>query len=462
MSSKATNTTLKFTKSVKAHIPFDLTGQQDELIHHLSDFMADDHHPCFILCGFAGTGKSTVVSALTKALKEKEITTVLMAPTGRAAKVISLYSQQNAFTVHKQIYKRRVNASGFSEFIIAPNVHARALFIVDEASMIADVSIGKGAFSNRSLLSDLLQFVKQGFACKLLLVGDTAQLPPVGLDESPALDERVINAYGFTNLKYELTHVVRQAENSGILSNATEIRNKINQPSIDLPRINANFEDVELVNGYDLQDTLETALDQNGKQNVVVITRSNKRALLFNQQVRARVFWYESLLVEGDILMVVKNNYFWSNSREIAFIANGDLVEVVRIHNYINRFGLTFAEVSLCFVDYPSKPELETILLLDCLEEPHPAFPRDKMKELWQNILLDYAYEKNKGKRYAYAITCHKAQGGQWPVVFIDHGYLTKEMMGNSFLRWLYTATTRAQDELYFLNFHPAFLEKES
>lgn len=478
MSDPATNTTRNFKNSIKENFPFELTVEQNDLLTYLGDFMSSDVVNCFILRGYAGTGKSTIVSALSKSLKLANIDTVLMAPTGRAAKVISNYSQKPAFTIHKKIYIRRLNPSGYSEFVLAPNIHAKTLFIVDEASMIADESLGKGAFSKTSLLSDLLSYVRNGHACKLLLVGDTAQLPPVGLDESPALDERVIAAYGFECLRFELTEVVRQAQESGILQNATYIRSNINQEEVVIPKLHDNGHDVIRVGGYDLQDELESAIGQNGVRNVVVITRSNKRALLFNQQIRSRVFWYEELLVEGELLMIVKNNYFWSKSKEVSFIANGDLVEVVRINKYIPRFGLTFADVTLSFVDYPGNPEIDALVLVDTLEEPHASIPRERLKELWNNILLDYQDEKNLGKRrkkamedpfmnallikYAYSITCHKAQGGQWPVVFIDHGYLTEEMMGNSFLRWLYTGVTRAQEKLYLLNFHPLFLEEET
>ncbi len=474
MTAPNSNITLKLADSIRSYLSFEPKPQQSDLVELLSEFMVKNDSEVFILSGYAGTGKSSMTSALVKALKDYKVHTELLAPTGRAAKVIGNYSNKSALTIHKKIYKRRVNSAGFSEFVLMPNIHVRTLFVVDEASMISDQSMGTGSFSSRTLLGDLMSYVRQGRRCKLLLIGDTAQLPPVGVDESPALNERVIASYGFNVSKVELTEVARQQDGSGILKNATTLRSRINKEEVIIPSLDLSLPDVKAVSGYDLQDELETAYGKYGSENVIVITRSNKRAMLFNQQIRARVFWFEDRLVIGDVLMIVKNNYFWSDSSEIGFIANGDFAEVIRIHRFFSKHGFNYAEITVQFIDYPSQPEMDVIILLDSLEEEHPSFPRDKHKMMWENILNEYAYEKNLGKRkklamndpilnalvvkYAYAMTCHKSQGGQWPAVFIDHGYLTEEMMGNSFLRWLYTALTRAQEQVYLLNFHSSFL----
>ncbi len=471
------NITHNFANSIKEELSFEVNAAQNDLSVLLADFVISKSSNAFILKGYAGTGKSSMVAALVKALMKRGIQTVLLAPTGRAAKVISLYSEQNAFTIHKKIYKRQVSSGGMSKFVLMPNIHSRTLFVVDEASMLSDDNLGTGVFSDRSLLNDLIMYVKQGRNCKLLLVGDTAQLPPVGLEISPALNEDVLSRYGMYVHSCELDEVARQKADSGILHNATLLRNKINKDKVIIPQFDTNFEDIRLLSGYDLQEELDTAYGQNGLRNVIVVTRSNKRALEFNQQIRSRIFWHESLLVTGELLMVVKNNYFWSNTKEIGFIANGDLVEVVRIHKYHEKHGFRFAEVTAAFVDYPSKPEIELLVMLDSLEEPHASMPREKLKVLWNNVMLEHDYEKNLGKRkkramndpfmnalvvkYAYAITCHKSQGGQWPIVVIDHGYLTEEMMGNSFLRWMYTAMTRAQERVYLLNFHKSFIQSD-
>ena len=476
MSSKSTDITRKLADSIREQMSVDPTDEQSELLVALGEFMTHPHQRAFVLRGYAGTGKSTVVSALVKALDQFKVSSVLMAPTGRAAKVIANYSGKNALTVHKKIYFKSVNKSGYSGFTLAPNVHSKTLFVVDEASMVSD-EVSQGTFGGRSLLDDLLQYVRMGRNCKLLLVGDVAQLPPVGFDDSPALDVNLLAKKGFDVAAFELRQVVRQASDSGILYNATRIREQIGVDAPVIPTIYPNGTDLRRITGHDLQDALEDHMNTGDARNAVVITRSNKRALQFNQEVRGRLFWYEEQIVAGELLMVVKNNYFWAKTSEIGFIANGDVVEVRRLHKYHQRHGFRFVEATIAFVDYPGQPEMETLLLIDSLEEPHASMPREKLKQLWNNVLLDYESEKNLGQRrkkamndpfmnalqvkYAYAITCHKAQGGQWPVVFIDHGYLTEEMMGNSFLRWLYTAVTRATEKAFLLNFHRAFFEED-
>ena len=469
------NITLKFKTSIQDKLGVYPTVEQNELLVHLAEFVMSDKLKGFILKGYAGTGKSTVVSALVKALKDINVNSVLLAPTGRAAKVIASYSKMPAYTIHKKIYYKKVNASGYASYVIAPNVHSRTLFVVDEASMISDQSVG-GVFGNDGLLRDLLKYVRSGSSCKLLLVGDTAQLPPVGFDDSPALDPLLLDRMGLVNRFFELTHVVRQEHDSGILHNATLVRSQIGVEEIVIPHLQT-YPDFQRITGYELQEALEDNFDAGNVRDTVVITRSNKRAIQFNQEIRSRIFWHESELVEGDVLMVVKNNYFWSGLEEIGFIANGDLIEVIRINKYIDRYGFRFADVTVAFTDYKGSPEMDVLLMLNALTEPHPSMPRDQLKVLWNNVLLDYTSEKNLGRRrkkamnnpymnalivkYGYAITCHKSQGGQWPKVFVDHGYLTEDMMGISFMRWLYTAITRATEKVALINFHSSFFPEE-
>ncbi len=423
-----------------------------------------------MLKGYAGTGKTTLVSTLVKSLPVLGKRSVLIAPTGRAAKVLAKYSKKSASTIHKKIYWIRTNKSGNTFITLKENTHSNTIFIVDEASMIPENS-DKG-FGNRSLLYDLIEYVYQGTDCKLILIGDTAQLPPVHLDISPALDEEKLEEnYSKQVICKELTQVVRQKEDSLILKNATDLRNKIANADYSYPKLATNTEVIRLNTGEDLQDALETAYSNEGVNSTTILCRSNKRANQYNQQVRAKIRWQENEISAGDILMVVRNNYYWlSDSSKAGFIANGDIVEVVKIKETIERYGFRFVKASVQLIDYPEEKELDVILLLDTLTSESPAITYEQYQQLYKEVALDYKGEKELNKKikedeffnalqikFAYAITCHKSQGGQWENVFVDLGYFTKDMLDKSYLRWMYTALTRASKKLYLINFKEDF-----
>ena len=461
----------KLQEKLRLHFPFEPTSEQDELITDLSDFVATiGNRSIFMLKGYAGTGKTTLVSALVKSLPVIGKRSALMAPTGRAAKVLSKYSKKSASTIHKKIYWIRTNKSGNTFIKLKENTHSNTIFIVDEASMIPENS-DKG-FGNRSLLDDLIEYVYEGSDYKLILIGDTAQLPPVHLEISPALDEKILQRnYSKQVISKELTEVVRQKEDSLILENATNLRNKIAIGDYSYPQLATNTEVVRLNTGEDLQDALETAYNNVGINSTTVLCRSNKRANLYNQQIRAKIRWQENEISTCDMLMVVRNNYFWlDDSSKAGFIANGDIVEVVKIKETIERYGFRFAKASVQMVDYPYEKELDVILLLDTLTSQSPAITYEQYQQLYKLVGLDYKGQKEINKKikedeffnalqikFAYAITCHKSQGGQWENVFIDLGYFNKDMLDKSYLRWLYTAMTRASKKLYLINFKDEF-----
>lgn len=463
----------KIQEKLRIHFSFTPTSEQDELITDLSDFVATiGNRSIFMLKGYAGTGKTTLVSALVKSLPVLGKRSVLMAPTGRAAKVLSKYSKKSASTIHKKIYWIRTNKSGNTFIKLKENTHSNTIFIVDEASMIPENS-DKG-FGNRSLLDDLIEYVYEGNDCKLILIGDTAQLPPVHLEISPALDEEILERnYSKQVISKELTEVVRQKEDSLILENATKLRNKIAIGDYSYPQLATNTEVVRLNTGEDLQDALETAYSNVGVNSTTVLCRSNKRANLYNQQIRAKIRWQENEISTGDMLMVVRNNYFWlDDSSKAGFIANGDIVEVVKIKETIERYGFRFAKANVQMVDYPYEKELDVILLLDTLTSQSPAITYEQYQQLYKEVGLDYKGQKEINKKikedeffnalqikFAYAITCHKSQGGQWENVFIDLGYFTEDMLDKSYLRWIYTALTRASKKLYLINFNENFFK---
>ncbi|MFH1120287.1 MAG: AAA family ATPase [Bacteroidota bacterium] len=458
------------------------TSGQLELIGRLSDFVAMQpvakQQPAFLIRGYAGTGKTTLVSALVRVLPLLGMQSVLLAPTGRAAKVLAGYSRKQANTIHRKIYRSVSGSDGRLSMGVALNPHKFTLFIVDEASMIpgSGASADQGIYSNRDLLDDLVNYVFSSEGCKLLLIGDTAQLPPVGTDQSPALDKEILErTYHLDTGTYELNEVVRQSLESGILSNATILRMHAGTEHPEMPFFKlGGFNDIKHIDGSMFEDALNSCYSRFGYENTVIITRSNKRANLFNNEVRARILFRETELSAGDIIMVTRNNYFWLPSgAKAGFIANGDMAEVRRIMKTGEMYGYRFADVSIQLVDYPEQEVVEIKLLLDSMVIDTPSLPQAEHQKLFEEILLDYTEVPSKHERiskvknnpfynavqakFAYALTCHKTQGGQWDAVFIDHGYLTSEMIDTGFVRWLYTALTRAKQEVYLVNFNNDF-----
>jgi exodeoxyribonuclease V len=453
------------------------TADQLELLEKLTGFvMPGGGGEVFLIKGYAGTGKTTCVSALVKMLASMKIPSILLAPTGRAAKVISGYSGHPAYTIHKRIYKPRGVKEGIGEFVLDKNMAKDAFFIVDEASMLSNYSSEGNVFGSGNLMDDLFRYVFSGLRCKLILVGDTAQLPPVRFHLSPALDRGVIEGYGREVIEVSLMRVVRQTLDSGILLNATQVRSTLGSAVGTYPSIEVdNQADMQLVSGNELIEELSTAYDKYGLENTMVVCRSNQRANRYNQGIRNQILYRESELEAGDYLMIVKNNYFWTAENEkIDFIANGDIARVNRVRKYHERYGYRYAEVSLCLVDY-DEIDIEVNVMLDTLHLDAPAISSEDSKQLFLKVMEDYPDVKSKSKRikmvkedpffnalqvkYAYAVTCHKAQGGQWKAVFVDQGYITDEKMDTEYLRWLYTAITRASEKLYLVNFSPRFFE---
>ena len=463
----------KLQEKIRFNFPFQATNEQNDIITDISEFITTiGNRSIYVLKGYAGTGKTTLVSSLVKSLPVVAKRHVLMAPTGRAAKVLAKYSKRAASTIHRKIYWIRTNKSGNTFITRKENTHTNTIFFVDEASMISENN--EKAFGNRSLLDDLIEYVYEGLDCKLILIGDTAQLPPVHLEVSPALNEEILERKSNKQIiSRELTEVVRQKENSLILNNATLIREKIAKEDYTFPSIITNSEVIRINTGEDLQDALESAYSNNGINNTSVICRSNKRANLYNQQIRTKIRWQENEISSGDMLMVVRNNYFWlDESSKAGFIANGDIIMVTKINETIERYGFRFARASVEMVDYPKEKNLDLLLLLDTLTSESPTISYDQYQKLYKEISEDYKGQKEINKKikedeffnalqikFAYAITCHKSQGGQWENIFVDMGYFTDEMLDKAYLRWLYTAITRATKKLYLINFNDNFFE---
>ena len=466
-----------------SEFPYDPTNCQRRLMDKLAVFLTlswQKSNAIFVLKGYAGTGKTTVVRALVNVLPGLGKKTVLMAPTGRAAKVLSSYTGLPAHTIHRKIYFAWTSRDGHIELKLQKNHHRHTLFIVDEASMIPHYLKTEGQlFALRNLLDDLFQFVQSGENCRLLFIGDSAQLPPVGLDESPALDTGFLKqAYNLEIDTDELTEVVRQSRESGILYNATNIRLKIPDKNWEFPLfLFRGFPDVFRITGAELEEMLNMAYSGAGKDNNVVICRSNKRANIFNREIRNRILFMDGEIATGDYLMVVKNNYFWLPPGSAAgFIANGDIVELVRIRKITEIYGFRFADVTIRFLDYPEEKELDVKIILDTLMADAPALPQSENNRLFQTVMEDYSDLTSRKERvekvkldpyfnalqvnFSYALTCHKTQGGQWDTVFIDQGYLTDKMLNTEFLRWLYTAVTRATRRLYLVNFEERFFSE--
>ena len=446
------------------------TAEQAHAIEVFSMFFLDRHeHVVMILRGSAGTGKTTLAGAIVKALVSLKQKMILMAPTGRAAKVFSLNARHPAYTIHRRIYRKK-SAADLSSFSLNDNLNRDTLFLVDEASMIANQGYGESSFGSGFLLDDLMRFVYNGQNCRMVLIGDKAQLPPVGEDESPALMADVLRGYGMKVYECDLNQVLRQSESSGILWNATQIRSILLSPSsFHLPRIKfQGFADILIVPGDELIESLSSSYSHVGMDETMVITRSNKRANIYNQGIRNTVLDREDELCRGDLLMIVKNNYYWTEGeKDIAFIANGDRAVVQRVRHIHELYGFRFADVTMQFPDYDDY-ELTATVVLDSLTTEAPALTHEQQEQLYNAVLEDYAdipykadrIKKLKSDRYynalqikfAYAVTCHKAQGGQWSHVYLDQGYMTDDMLSADYIHWLYTAFTRATEKLYLVN----------
>ncbi|MUH37520.1 ATP-dependent endonuclease [Zobellia amurskyensis] len=470
-----------FYKILKEKFPHDPTLKQSIALQKLATYILSDRKDdVFLLKGFAGTGKTTLVGTLVSSLWKTTMKAVLMAPTGRAAKVMSNYANTQSFTIHRKIYFPKKQSGGGIQFILAPNKHRNTIFIVDEASMIPDAPTDSKLFGNGSLLDDLIQYVYSGHNCKLILIGDTAQLPPVHLDLSPALDpDKLSLNYDKEVVRLELDEVVRQAEDSGILVNATLLREQLQSSFIDEFKFHlSNFKDiVRLVDGYEIQEAIDSSYSENGKEETAFIVRSNKRANLYNENIRSRILFLENEIAVGDYMMVVKNNYFWlSPNTEAGFIANGDIIEVLELFAIKELYGFRFAEVKVQMVDYPNQKPFETVLLLDTIKAETPSLPYEEGNRLYQEVMKDFVNETSKYKKFlgvknnkyfnalqvkfSYAITCHKSQGGQWNTVFVEQPYLPNGV-DKEYLRWLYTAVTRAKKQLYLIGFKDDFFVGE-
>ena len=469
-----------FYSILSQNFPFNPTIKQDAFFQKISVFITNvDNDSIFVLKGYAGTGKTTVISTIVNNLIEVNKKYVLLAPTGRAAKVIANYSNKPAFTIHKKIYFPKKSSNGGVHFTMQQNKHKNTIFIVDEASMISDVATESKMYENGSLLDDLISYIYSGENCKMILLGDTAQLPPVNLDISPALNTDTLELNYNKKVDWiELDEVMRQELNSGILYNATQLRELLKDSFITEIKFKLRgFKDiVRLTDGYDIQDAINQAYSNYSIEDTAFIVRSNKRANQYNVQIRTKILDKESDLSTGDFLMVVKNNYFWLKEKdEAGFIANGDIIEVLEIYSFKELFGFKFAKVKIRMVDYPNQIPFETVLILDTIKSESPSLTYEQSNQLYEEVMKDYEhlttkyakFQKVKENDYfnglqvkfSYAITCHKSQGGQWNTVFIEQPYLP-EGIDRDYIRWLYTAITRAKDRLYLIGFKDdSFLE---
>ncbi len=467
-------------RKLTAYFEHDFTPSQQNLLGGLSDFLVSESSELVLLIkGFAGTGKTSIMKAFVDVLKEFSLPVKLMAPTGRAAKVLCGYVGIPAFTIHRTIYRQKQAATVSGNFELNFNKLKNCIFIVDEASMIANHSYENTIFGSGSLLNDLLEFVfSSGNNSKLIIIGDSAQLPPVGVEESPALSGYELESMGLNVKEYTLTDVVRQEADSGILHNATLLRQKLefdygtnSYPSIRID----SFQDVKRINGGDLIEELSVCQDRYGIEDTIVICRSNKRANIYNKGVRGSILFREEEITRGDLLMIVKNNYYWlKENKKIEFIANGDIAEVVRINGYEELYGKRFANVTLRLVDY-KETEIDAKIVLNTLDSEAAGMLKSEQEEFYNTVLEDYRELTTAKKQYdamrenpyfnalqvkfAYALTTHKAQGGQWKAVFIDQGFIPEDQIDRSYLRWLYTAITRATERLYLVNFKDEFFE---
>ena len=449
------------------------TGEQEMAVKVFSRFASDpESHAVMVMCGAAGTGKTTVAGAIVRAMLALKQKVMLLAPTGRAAKVFSLNSGHAAFTIHRKIYRQKTFTGEMTGFNLNDNLHRDTLFIVDEASMVSNMDAGETAFGSGRLLDDLVRFVYGGNNCRLMLIGDKAQLPPVGEVESPALQPAFLEGYGLKAYHCDLNEVLRQSQQSGILYNATVVRHMItHDKATALPRIRFHgFADIRLVMGDELIESLHGSYGEVGQDETIVVTRSNKRANIYNQGIRGSVLGREEELCTGDMLIVVRNNYFWTEKEKecpLQFIANGDRVRVRRVRRHQSLYGFHFTDVVMTFPDYDDY-ELEATVMLDSLTSEAPSLTREQSEALFQSVLADYddvtqmhqrmlkvrddRYYNALQVKYAYAVTCHKAQGGQWEHVYVDQGYMTDDMLTPDYIHWLYTAFTRATSRLFLVN----------
>ncbi len=455
------------------NFPFQPTLKQDIFFQKVASFITNySNDTIFVLKGYAGTGKTTVISTIVNNLIEINKKYVLLAPTGRAAKVISNYSQKPAFTIHKKIYHPKKSGGGGVNFVRQPNKHKNTIFIVDEASMISDQVNDNKMYETGSVLDDLINYIYSGENCKMILLGDTAQLPPINLDISPALNTDTLELNYDKKVDWiELDEVMRQEEKSGILFNATQLREVLKETFITSFEFKLKgFKDIiRLTDGYDIQDAINSAYSNYSIEDTAFIVRSNKRANQYNEQIRMKILDKESDLSTGDYLMVVKNNYFWFKEKdEAGFIANGDIIEVLEIFSFQELYGFKFAKVKIRMVDYPNQIPFETILLLDTIKSESPSLTYEQSNNLYQEVMKDYEHLNTKYAKFqkvkeneffnalqvkfSYAITCHKSQGGQWNTVFIEQPYLP-DGIDRDYIRWLYTAITRAKDKLYLIGF---------
>jgi len=467
-----------FAQKVAQKLPFVPNNMQQKTIESLSEFVLSPSgaERIFVLKGYAGTGKTSIIGALVKAMDEAKMRTFLMAPTGRAAKVFSYMAEKPAFTIHKSIYRQQKFSVEMEGFQLLDNRQHGVLFICDEASMISTLNEGS-PFGTGNLLDDLIEFVYSADGCRLLLVGDDAQLPPVGQLRSPALDESNLKGYGLGVTSVQLTDVARQQLDSGILANATKLRQQLNDGQVDaLPRVLYKmFKDVRRIDGYEFLECLESSYAKAGLDDTIIITRSNVRANQFNLGVRNQILGREEELSAGDRLLVVRNNYFWGKEfDQLPFIANGDVVEVKRVRNVREIYGFRFADVEVLLPDYDL--ELEVVAMLDTLTVEGPNLPQSRQQELYMAIAQDYPEIRNQRDlakaikenpyfnalqvKYGYCVTCHKSQGGQWSDVYLDVAYINPEHLGIDFYRWMYTAFTRAVDTLYLVNPSDDMMEK--
>ncbi len=465
-------------QQIERNFPYKPTDDQVSALQALTGFLlSEDPDGLLLMKGYAGTGKTSLVGALVKTLAEWKQKAVLLAPTGRAAKVFSGYAGQKAYTIHKKIYRQRAFSNEPVGFVPADNLHKDTLFIVDEASMISNDGLDSFSFGSGRLLDDLIQYVYSGDNCRLILMGDVAQLPPVSQPDSPALNPETLRGYNLRVTEISLTQVVRQGESSGILYNATRLRDALRHQTVEVfPKLRLKgFADFTKVSGDELIEEISSAYSRDGIEETMIISRSNKRATIYNNGVRNRILYREEELSAGDRLMVAKNNYYWTaGMKEMDFIANGEIIEVARVRRVTELYGFRFADITARFQDHDLEIDLK--ILLDTLQTDTPALPREMNDRLFYTVLEDYADVPTKaGKikkmkedphynvvqvKYAYAVTCHKAQGGQWMNVFLDIGYITEEMLGEDFYRWLYTAFTRATHHLYLVNLPEEFEEK--
>ena len=461
-----------YISNIREHLGLEPTREQAVAISRFADFLVDrGDRVAMIMRGSAGTGKTTLAGAIVRAMVAMKQKLVLLAPTGRAAKVFAMNAGQAAFTIHKKIYRQKSMTDIASRFTLNANLSTDTLYIVDEASMIANMGFGDSAFGSGCLLDDLIQFVYSGRNCRLLLIGDTAQLPPVGEEESPALMTEVVEGYGLNVYEASLNEVLRQSRDSGILYNATQVRQMIAYDDLtQLPKIDFNgFNDIVNLRGDELIEQLASSYSHAGLDDTIVVTRSNKRAIIYNNGIRNMVLGREGVVTQGDMLMVVKNNYYWTEKLklQLPFVANGDRARVQRVRNIRELYGFHFADITFSFPDYDDL-EFTATTILDSLQAEAPSLTREQNDLLFQNVMADYQHLPLKSDRfkalrqdpyfnalqvkYAYAVTCHKAQGGQWSHVYVDQGYMTDDMLTPDYIHWLYTAFTRATEKLYLVN----------